>query len=146
MSDSHCLPFGWLCDPQAGEGSFTSVMGFLSAHTGNPKGVMLTHGNVVADFSGFLKVTDVSDCLFFCPENLSISPPHITPELVMIQLQHLTLLSVCFILFGHICNISLWSSDSFLPSLSCRKSFSPTKMIASFPSCHWLTCLRDLLR
>lgn len=30
-------------------------------HTGNPKGVMLTHGNVVADFSGFLKVTDVSD-------------------------------------------------------------------------------------
>uniref|UniRef100_A0A6Q2X2Y6 Arachidonate--CoA ligase n=1 Tax=Esox lucius TaxID=8010 RepID=A0A6Q2X2Y6_ESOLU len=26
--------------------------------TGNPKGVMLTHGNVVADFSGFLKVTD----------------------------------------------------------------------------------------
>lgn len=28
--------------------------------TGNPKGVMLTHGNVVADFSGFLKVTDVS--------------------------------------------------------------------------------------
>uniref|UniRef100_A0A8C9YW98 Arachidonate--CoA ligase n=1 Tax=Sander lucioperca TaxID=283035 RepID=A0A8C9YW98_SANLU len=31
---------------------------FLSAYTGNPKGVMLTHGNVVADFSGFLKVTD----------------------------------------------------------------------------------------
>uniref|UniRef100_A0AAR2LPQ5 Arachidonate--CoA ligase n=1 Tax=Pygocentrus nattereri TaxID=42514 RepID=A0AAR2LPQ5_PYGNA len=28
---------------------------------GNPKGVMLTHGNVVADFSGFLKVTDVSE-------------------------------------------------------------------------------------
>uniref|UniRef100_A0A8C5H0Y1 Arachidonate--CoA ligase n=1 Tax=Gouania willdenowi TaxID=441366 RepID=A0A8C5H0Y1_GOUWI len=28
------------------------------SHTGNPKGVMLTHGNVVADFSGFLKVTD----------------------------------------------------------------------------------------
>uniref|UniRef100_A0A8C9YWR7 Arachidonate--CoA ligase n=1 Tax=Sander lucioperca TaxID=283035 RepID=A0A8C9YWR7_SANLU len=40
---------------------------FLSAYTGNPKGVMLTHGNVVADFSGFLKVTDVSDCVFFCP-------------------------------------------------------------------------------
>lgn len=34
-------------------------LSFLSA--GNPKGVMLTHGNVVADFSGFLKVTDVSD-------------------------------------------------------------------------------------
>uniref|UniRef100_A0A8C9AN97 Arachidonate--CoA ligase n=1 Tax=Prolemur simus TaxID=1328070 RepID=A0A8C9AN97_PROSS len=29
---------------------------FLS--TGNPKGAMLTHGNVVADFSGFLKVTE----------------------------------------------------------------------------------------
>uniref|UniRef100_A0A8C1W9G8 Arachidonate--CoA ligase n=1 Tax=Cyprinus carpio TaxID=7962 RepID=A0A8C1W9G8_CYPCA len=27
--------------------------------SGNPKGVMLTHGNVVADFGGFLKVTDV---------------------------------------------------------------------------------------
>uniref|UniRef100_A0A8B9LAF1 long-chain-fatty-acid--CoA ligase n=1 Tax=Astyanax mexicanus TaxID=7994 RepID=A0A8B9LAF1_ASTMX len=27
--------------------------------SGNPKGVMLTHGNVVADFAGFLKVTDV---------------------------------------------------------------------------------------
>uniref|UniRef100_A0A4W4HEI5 Arachidonate--CoA ligase n=1 Tax=Electrophorus electricus TaxID=8005 RepID=A0A4W4HEI5_ELEEL len=26
--------------------------------SGNPKGVMLTHGNVVADFSGFIKVTD----------------------------------------------------------------------------------------
>lgn len=36
-------------------------MCLMSAHTGNPKGVMLTHGNVVADFAGFLKVTDVSD-------------------------------------------------------------------------------------
>uniref|UniRef100_A0A665WHG1 Arachidonate--CoA ligase n=1 Tax=Echeneis naucrates TaxID=173247 RepID=A0A665WHG1_ECHNA len=55
------------------EENFTSLICFvcfLSAHTGNPKGVMLTHGNVVADFSGFLKVTDVSvifpnqdDCL-----------------------------------------------------------------------------------
>lgn len=36
----------------------------VSAYTGNPKGVMLTHGNVVADFSGFLKVTDVSWGLF----------------------------------------------------------------------------------
>uniref|UniRef100_A0A8C3LNL5 Arachidonate--CoA ligase n=1 Tax=Chrysolophus pictus TaxID=9089 RepID=A0A8C3LNL5_CHRPC len=27
---------------------------------GNPKGAMLTHGNVVADFSGFLKVTEVN--------------------------------------------------------------------------------------
>lgn len=38
-----------------------------SAYTGNPKGVMLTHGNVVADFSGFLKVTDVGDPLFLFP-------------------------------------------------------------------------------
>uniref|UniRef100_A0A8C5H2M4 Long-chain-fatty-acid--CoA ligase n=1 Tax=Gouania willdenowi TaxID=441366 RepID=A0A8C5H2M4_GOUWI len=37
-----------------------SIVCFTSGTTGNPKGVMLTHGNVVADFSGFLKVTDVS--------------------------------------------------------------------------------------
>uniref|UniRef100_A0A3Q3QYS8 Arachidonate--CoA ligase n=1 Tax=Monopterus albus TaxID=43700 RepID=A0A3Q3QYS8_MONAL len=35
---------------------------FLCAYTGNPKGVMLTHGNVVADFAGFLKVTDKVIC------------------------------------------------------------------------------------
>uniref|UniRef100_A0A668AR34 Long-chain-fatty-acid--CoA ligase n=1 Tax=Myripristis murdjan TaxID=586833 RepID=A0A668AR34_9TELE len=40
-----------------------SIVCFTSGTTGNPKGVMLTHGNVVADFSGFLKVTDVSDHL-----------------------------------------------------------------------------------
>uniref|UniRef100_A0A663F3A0 Arachidonate--CoA ligase n=1 Tax=Aquila chrysaetos chrysaetos TaxID=223781 RepID=A0A663F3A0_AQUCH len=33
----------------------TVTLCFLS---GNPKGAMLTHGNVVADFSGFLKVTE----------------------------------------------------------------------------------------
>uniref|UniRef100_A0A4W4HL04 Long-chain-fatty-acid--CoA ligase n=1 Tax=Electrophorus electricus TaxID=8005 RepID=A0A4W4HL04_ELEEL len=36
-----------------------SIVCFTSGTTGNPKGVMLTHGNVVADFSGFIKVTDV---------------------------------------------------------------------------------------
>uniref|UniRef100_A0A8C9YXY5 Long-chain-fatty-acid--CoA ligase n=1 Tax=Sander lucioperca TaxID=283035 RepID=A0A8C9YXY5_SANLU len=41
-----------------------SIVCFTSGTTGNPKGVMLTHGNVVADFSGFLKVTDVSDFIF----------------------------------------------------------------------------------
>ncbi|MGH0171063.1 UNVERIFIED_CONTAM: hypothetical protein FKN15_060329 [Acipenser sinensis] len=35
-----------------------SIVCFTSGTTGNPKGVMLTHGNVVADFSGFLKVTE----------------------------------------------------------------------------------------
>ncbi|KAI2650916.1 Long-chain-fatty-acid--CoA ligase 6 [Labeo rohita] len=35
-----------------------SIVCFTSGTTGDPKGVMLTHGNVVADFGGFLKVTD----------------------------------------------------------------------------------------
>ncbi|XP_060942587.1 long-chain-fatty-acid--CoA ligase 6 isoform X2 [Limanda limanda] len=39
-----------------------SIVCFTSGTTGNPKGVMLTHGNVVADFSGFLKVTDKVIC------------------------------------------------------------------------------------
>lgn len=33
---------------------------FCFLFSGNPKGAMLTHGNVVADFSGFLKVTEVN--------------------------------------------------------------------------------------
>uniref|UniRef100_A0A8C9SV83 Arachidonate--CoA ligase n=1 Tax=Scleropages formosus TaxID=113540 RepID=A0A8C9SV83_SCLFO len=42
--------------------------------SGNPKGVMLTHGNVVADFSGFLKVTDVSkNVIFPCQDDVLIS-------------------------------------------------------------------------
>ncbi|XP_053573169.1 long-chain-fatty-acid--CoA ligase 6 isoform X1 [Bombina bombina] len=35
-----------------------SIVCFTSGTTGYPKGAMLTHGNVVADFSGFLKVTE----------------------------------------------------------------------------------------
>uniref|UniRef100_A0AAY4E8X8 Long-chain-fatty-acid--CoA ligase n=1 Tax=Denticeps clupeoides TaxID=299321 RepID=A0AAY4E8X8_9TELE len=39
-----------------------SIVCFTSGTTGNPKGVMLTHGNVVADFAGFLRVTDKVIC------------------------------------------------------------------------------------
>uniref|UniRef100_A0A8C0GZD6 Arachidonate--CoA ligase n=1 Tax=Chelonoidis abingdonii TaxID=106734 RepID=A0A8C0GZD6_CHEAB len=40
-------------------GSFINAVLFLfSFFSGNPKGAMLTHRNVVADFSGFLKVTE----------------------------------------------------------------------------------------
>uniref|UniRef100_A0AAY4E5Y9 Arachidonate--CoA ligase n=1 Tax=Denticeps clupeoides TaxID=299321 RepID=A0AAY4E5Y9_9TELE len=35
---------------------------FFFSSSGNPKGVMLTHGNVVADFAGFLRVTDKVIC------------------------------------------------------------------------------------
>ncbi|KAM4677187.1 long-chain-fatty-acid--CoA ligase 6 isoform 3-T5 [Discoglossus pictus] len=39
-----------------------SIVCFTSGTTGYPKGAMLTHGNVVADFSGFLKVTESQWC------------------------------------------------------------------------------------
>ncbi|KAK2510234.1 hypothetical protein Q9233_017921 [Columba guinea] len=42
--------WGHLHLPPPGEDAYCS--------SGNPKGAMLTHGNVVADFSGFLKVTE----------------------------------------------------------------------------------------
>uniref|UniRef100_A0A287DFM5 long-chain-fatty-acid--CoA ligase n=1 Tax=Ictidomys tridecemlineatus TaxID=43179 RepID=A0A287DFM5_ICTTR len=45
----------WLFPPQPDD---LSIVCFTSGTTGNPKGAMLTHGNVVADFSGFLKVTE----------------------------------------------------------------------------------------
>uniref|UniRef100_A0A7N9AUR6 Long-chain-fatty-acid--CoA ligase n=1 Tax=Mastacembelus armatus TaxID=205130 RepID=A0A7N9AUR6_9TELE len=59
-----------LCfSPQPPAPDDLSIVCFTSGTTGDPKGVMLTHGNVVADFAGFLKVTDViispnqDDCL-----------------------------------------------------------------------------------
>uniref|UniRef100_A0A8C1RID5 Long-chain-fatty-acid--CoA ligase n=1 Tax=Cyprinus carpio TaxID=7962 RepID=A0A8C1RID5_CYPCA len=50
-----------------------SIVCFTSGTTGNPKGVMLTHGNVVADFGGFLKVTDVSKVIFPNQDDILIS-------------------------------------------------------------------------
>uniref|UniRef100_A0A7N8WJM1 Long-chain-fatty-acid--CoA ligase n=1 Tax=Mastacembelus armatus TaxID=205130 RepID=A0A7N8WJM1_9TELE len=48
-----------LCfSPQPPAPDDLSIVCFTSGTTGDPKGVMLTHGNVVADFAGFLKVTD----------------------------------------------------------------------------------------
>uniref|UniRef100_A0A4W3HKN6 Long-chain-fatty-acid--CoA ligase n=1 Tax=Callorhinchus milii TaxID=7868 RepID=A0A4W3HKN6_CALMI len=44
------------CNPPRPED--LSIVCFTSGTTGNPKGAMLTHGNVVADFSAFLKVTE----------------------------------------------------------------------------------------
>uniref|UniRef100_A0A7N8YH39 Long-chain-fatty-acid--CoA ligase n=1 Tax=Mastacembelus armatus TaxID=205130 RepID=A0A7N8YH39_9TELE len=48
-----------------------SIVCFTSGTTGDPKGVMLTHGNVVADFAGFLKVTDVT---FLLPTIFPVVP------------------------------------------------------------------------
>ncbi|XP_029374383.1 long-chain-fatty-acid--CoA ligase 6 isoform X3 [Echeneis naucrates] len=54
-----------------------SIVCFTSGTTGNPKGVMLTHGNVVADFSGFLKVTDGDIRLL--PDDMKALRPTIFP-------------------------------------------------------------------
>uniref|UniRef100_A0A672QQS2 Long-chain-fatty-acid--CoA ligase n=1 Tax=Sinocyclocheilus grahami TaxID=75366 RepID=A0A672QQS2_SINGR len=54
-----CVQFHWTEESPPGPDDL-SIVCFTSGTTGNPKGVMLTHGNVVADFAGFLKVTDVS--------------------------------------------------------------------------------------
>uniref|UniRef100_A0A8C6XN78 Arachidonate--CoA ligase n=1 Tax=Naja naja TaxID=35670 RepID=A0A8C6XN78_NAJNA len=42
---------------------------FFLHFPGNPKGAMLTHGNVVADFSGFLKVTEVNTLFILKPDS-----------------------------------------------------------------------------
>ncbi|XP_061278840.1 long-chain-fatty-acid--CoA ligase 6 isoform X3 [Bos javanicus] len=55
------------CDPVPPKPSDLSIVCFTSGTTGNPKGAMLTHGNVVADFSGFLKVTEDDVLISFLP-------------------------------------------------------------------------------
>ncbi|KAF6280952.1 hypothetical protein mRhiFer1_009328 [Rhinolophus ferrumequinum] len=57
-----------------------SIVCFTSGTTGDPKGAMLTHGNVVADFSGFLKVTEgdirllSDDMKALCPTIFPVVP------------------------------------------------------------------------
>uniref|UniRef100_A0A8C5RSV9 Long-chain-fatty-acid--CoA ligase n=1 Tax=Laticauda laticaudata TaxID=8630 RepID=A0A8C5RSV9_LATLA len=51
-----------------------SIVCFTSGTTGNPKGAMLTHGNVVADFSGFLKVTEVNTLFILKPDRINFFP------------------------------------------------------------------------
>ncbi|XP_056285608.1 long-chain-fatty-acid--CoA ligase 5 [Pseudoliparis swirei] len=48
-----------------------SIVCFTSGTTGNPKGAMLTHENVVSDAAGFLKTFDV--CIVPCTQDVSIS-------------------------------------------------------------------------
>ncbi|XP_004408299.1 PREDICTED: long-chain-fatty-acid--CoA ligase 6 isoform X4 [Odobenus rosmarus divergens] len=54
-----------------------SIVCFTSGTTGSPKGAMLTHGNVVADFSGFLKVTEGDIRLL--PDDMKALHPTIFP-------------------------------------------------------------------
>uniref|UniRef100_A0A8C7VI61 Long-chain-fatty-acid--CoA ligase n=1 Tax=Oncorhynchus mykiss TaxID=8022 RepID=A0A8C7VI61_ONCMY len=46
---------------------------FTSGTTGNPKGGMLTHGNVIANCAAFIKITELTDTLPF-----RLPPPHTT--------------------------------------------------------------------
>uniref|UniRef100_A0A8C6FGA5 Long-chain-fatty-acid--CoA ligase n=1 Tax=Moschus moschiferus TaxID=68415 RepID=A0A8C6FGA5_MOSMO len=68
------------CDPVPPKPSDLSIVCFTSGTTGNPKGAMLTHGNVVADFSGFLKVTEgdirllSDDMKALCPTIFPVVP------------------------------------------------------------------------
>ena len=155
--------------------SFTVAFHFspISSHTGNPKGVMLTHGNVVADFSGFLKVTDVRGSRF--PRQSSLDGGHsflTTGRSSFISFcvwssHHLTTsvplppsacLSVFLLLFPSLfyltyltccvlpLSILFLINACSLPVILCRKWYAPTKTTALSPSCHWLTCLRDSSR
>uniref|UniRef100_A0A4W3H2U5 Long-chain-fatty-acid--CoA ligase n=1 Tax=Callorhinchus milii TaxID=7868 RepID=A0A4W3H2U5_CALMI len=59
------------CNPPRPED--LSIVCFTSGTTGNPKGAMLTHGNVVADFSAFLKVTEVNiNAHMILPANVTV--------------------------------------------------------------------------
>uniref|UniRef100_A0A8C4GXM6 Long-chain-fatty-acid--CoA ligase n=1 Tax=Dicentrarchus labrax TaxID=13489 RepID=A0A8C4GXM6_DICLA len=48
-----------------------AVICFTSGTTGNPKGAMLTHGNIVSNCSAFIKMTEV--CCPLCPSDVHIS-------------------------------------------------------------------------
>ncbi|XP_035524890.1 long-chain-fatty-acid--CoA ligase 1-like [Morone saxatilis] len=48
-----------------------AVICFTSGTTGNPKGAMLTHGNIVSNCSAFIKMTEV--CCPMCPNDVHIS-------------------------------------------------------------------------
>uniref|UniRef100_A0A5F9CB88 Long-chain-fatty-acid--CoA ligase n=1 Tax=Oryctolagus cuniculus TaxID=9986 RepID=A0A5F9CB88_RABIT len=71
--ENHCAPV----PPRPDD---LSIVCFTSGTTGNPKGAMLTHGNVVADFSGFLKVTEgdirllSDDMKALCPTIFPVVP------------------------------------------------------------------------
>ena len=54
--------------------SFTAVIS-LSSHAGNPKGVMISHGNVVAELSGVMAGV-VCVCVCVCVSSLSLSHTH----------------------------------------------------------------------
>ncbi|XP_006008492.1 long-chain-fatty-acid--CoA ligase 1a [Latimeria chalumnae] len=47
-----------LCKPVLPKPSDLAVVCFTSGTTGHPKGAMLTHGNIISNFSAFVKVTE----------------------------------------------------------------------------------------
>lgn len=63
---SRCAMLQYVCGGQRVTFQLLISVPSCLLFSGNPKGAMLTHGNVVADFSGFLKVTEVNKVNFPC--------------------------------------------------------------------------------
>lgn len=63
---SWCARLQYICEGQRVNFRLLINVPSCLLFSGNPKGAMLTHGNVVADFSGFLKVTEVNKVNFLC--------------------------------------------------------------------------------